>query len=51
MSSWKTDVEKKTGKKYTIFEAVKYKTQVVAGTNWYVVYKIGGTATIEVTIF
>jgi hypothetical protein len=51
MTSWKSNVETATGKKFVTFEPLKYKTQVVAGTNWYVVYKTGDTTKIEVVIF
>ena len=34
-------VQEKTNKKYSLFEPVKTKTQVVAGTNYFVKVKVG----------
>ena len=34
---------------FTMFEPISYKTQVVAGTNWTIIYRISATQNIEVT--
>ena len=40
VSETKADVEKKLGATFNVFEPVCYKTQVVAGTNFFVKVKV-----------
>jgi len=47
----KDKVEAKTGATYAVFEAVAYKTQVVAGTNYFVKVKVGDDDHLHVRIY
>ncbi|XP_031163710.1 leukocyte cysteine proteinase inhibitor 1-like isoform X1 [Sander lucioperca] len=47
----KTQVEKKTGANYVEYKAVKYRSQVVAGTNFLIKVHVGGANYIHVTVF
>ncbi|KAF1386315.1 hypothetical protein PFLUV_G00093380 [Perca fluviatilis] len=47
----KTDVEEETGKKYVEFKAVKYRSQVVAGTNFLIKVHVGGANYIHLEVF
>ncbi|KAM4700642.1 cystatin-A-like [Discoglossus pictus] len=47
----KAVVEQKEGVNFAMFEAVQYKTQVVAGTNCFVKIKTGPTQYIHCRIF
>ncbi|KAJ0055402.1 hypothetical protein NL108_017152 [Boleophthalmus pectinirostris] len=49
--SVKRDVEKKRGEKYETFEAISYRTQVVAGTNYTVKVHIGQNKHLELVVF
>ncbi|XP_055013129.1 uncharacterized protein LOC110159253 isoform X2 [Boleophthalmus pectinirostris] len=50
-NSVKRDVEKKRGEKYETFEAISYRTQVVAGTNYTVKVHIGQNKHLELVVF
>ena len=47
----KSAVEAETNQSYTTFEAVKYTSQVVAGTNYIVKFRVGADEYIHVKIF
>ncbi|XP_031163711.1 cystatin-A5-like isoform X3 [Sander lucioperca] len=47
----KTQVEKKTGANYVEYKAVKYRSQVVAGTNFLIKVHVGGEDYIHLIIF
>jgi len=47
----KADVEKHLNKKFDVFEAKSYKSQVVAGTNFFVKVHVGNNECIHVRIF
>ncbi|KAK7899208.1 hypothetical protein WMY93_020061 [Mugilogobius chulae] len=49
--SLKGAAEKKTGMNYHTFQAKSYKTQVVAGTNYYVEVHVGGKNYLELEIY
>eukprot|EP00296_Roombia_truncata_P002257 JP438190.1.p1 GENE.JP438190.1~~JP438190.1.p1 ORF type:complete len:123 (-),score=36.05 JP438190.1:110-478(-) len=51
LSSVKDQVEAKTGKKYDVFKAISYGTQVVAGTNYFVKVHTGDASYIHVRIY
>uniref|UniRef100_A0A8C6T2Z5 Cystatin-B n=1 Tax=Neogobius melanostomus TaxID=47308 RepID=A0A8C6T2Z5_9GOBI len=48
--SVKSKVEEKTGKKYDTFQVKSYKTQVVAGTNYFVKVHVGGEDHVHLRI-
>ena len=47
----KADVEKSLGTTFTVFDAVSYKTQVVAGTNFFVKVKVGDDKYVHLTVW
>ncbi|XP_049730576.1 cystatin-A [Elephas maximus indicus] len=47
----KPQLEQKTNETYKDFEAVEYKTQVVAGVNYYIKVRIGDNNYIHLKIF
>ena len=47
----KSDVEGKLNQKFDTFEAVSYKTQVVAGTNYLVKVNVGNDKYVHVKIY
>ena len=47
----KADAEAKLGKTLATFNPTQYKTQVVAGTNYFIQVDIGGGANVELTIW
>ena len=47
----KADTEKKLGTTFTDFDAVKYKTQVVAGTNYFIKVKVGADKYVHITVW
>ncbi|KAK7899206.1 hypothetical protein WMY93_020059 [Mugilogobius chulae] len=49
--SLKGEVEKKTGMNYHTFQAKSYKTQVVAGLNYFVEVHVGGKNYLELQIY
>lgn len=46
----KSEIEEKTGKTYSTFEAIEVKTQVVAGTNYLFTVKTNDDTSIQVKI-
>ena len=46
----KADVEKALGETYTEFEAVKFATQIVNGTNYCIKVKVGGDKYIHMKV-
>ncbi|XP_062033074.1 cystatin-A [Lepus europaeus] len=51
VNKFKTQLEKETNESYEEFEAVEYKTQVVAGINYYVKVRVGEDRYIHMKIF
>ncbi|XP_075937000.1 cystatin-B-like [Anarhichas minor] len=47
----KPEVEKETGKNYREFKAVKYRFQVVAGSNYVIKVNVGGEDHIHLSLF
>ena len=47
----KPQVEKALGETYSTFEAVKYVTQVVAGTNYKIKVKVGDDKYVHIEVF
>ncbi|XP_020023588.2 cystatin-A [Castor canadensis] len=47
----KLQLEEKTNETYQEFKAVEYKTQVVAGTNFYIKIRVGDGEYIHVRVF
>ncbi|XP_047420715.1 cystatin-A [Sciurus carolinensis] len=47
----KPQLEEKTNRTYEQFEAVEYKTQVVAGINYYIKIRVGDDSYIHLKIF
>ncbi|KAL1788293.1 cystatin-A [Sigmodon hispidus] len=44
-------LEEKTNEKYEKFEAIQYKTQVVAGINYFIKVKVGNCSFIHLKVF
>ena len=47
----KPQLEEKTKKTYEKFEAVEYKSQVVAGINYYIKVHVGGNSYVHIIVF
>ncbi|KAL0477004.1 Csta [Acrasis kona] len=47
----RSEVEKRTNKNFEVFEPVEYKTQVVAGTNFFVKVHVGNGEHIHLRIY
>uniref|UniRef100_A0A8D2IPU4 Cystatin domain-containing protein n=1 Tax=Varanus komodoensis TaxID=61221 RepID=A0A8D2IPU4_VARKO len=47
----KPQVEEKEGKRFEVFDAVEFKTQVVAGMNYFIKVHVGNAEYIHVRIF
>lgn len=47
----KSQLEEKTNKKYPIFKAVEFKSQVVAGTNYFIKVQVGDDDFIHIRVF
>ncbi|XP_075413281.1 cystatin-A [Tenrec ecaudatus] len=47
----KSQLEEQTNESYEEFEAVEYKTQVVAGVNYYVKIRVGDEKYIHIKMF
>ena len=42
LSQLKSDIETKLNTKFTLFKAIRYRTQTVRGTNFFVKIKVAG---------
>ncbi|XP_004578329.1 cystatin-A [Ochotona princeps] len=51
VNKFKSQLEEETNERYEQFEAVEYKTQVVAGTNYYIKVRVGEDRYIHMKIF
>ena len=47
----KPQLEEKTKKTYEKFEAIIYRTQVVAGINYYIKVHVGGNSYVHIIVF
>ncbi|XP_075054361.1 cystatin-B-like [Mixophyes fleayi] len=47
----KKQVEEKTGRSFSIFNAVEYKTQTVAGTNYFIKVFVGSEQYIHLCVY
>ncbi|XP_014937748.1 cystatin-A [Prionailurus viverrinus] len=47
----KPQLEEKTNETYQKFEAIEYKTQVVAGINYYIKVQVGDNRYIHIKVF
>ncbi|KAI5948586.1 cystatin-A [Manis javanica] len=47
----KPQLESKTNRTYEEFKVVQYKTQVVAGTNYYIKVQVGDNSYIHIKVF
>ncbi|KAL3882918.1 hypothetical protein ACJMK2_029220 [Sinanodonta woodiana] len=45
------EIEKRTGKNYAAFTALKYASQLVAGTNYFIKIKVGPSECIHVRLY
>ncbi|KAL2805009.1 cystatin-A [Daubentonia madagascariensis] len=47
----KSQLEEKTNETYEEFEAIEYKTQVVAGINYYIKVQVDGNHYVHIKVF
>nr|XP_020645231.1 cystatin-B-like [Pogona vitticeps] len=47
----KAQVEEKEGKAFDVFDAVEFKTQVVAGTNYFIKVHVGNEEYLHLRVF
>ncbi|KAK0142632.1 Cystatin-B [Merluccius polli] len=47
----KQDVQLKTARNYVNFDAITYRSQLVAGTNYFIKVNVGGSDYIHITVF
>ncbi|XP_053513797.1 cystatin-B-like [Artibeus jamaicensis] len=47
----KSQLEEKENKKYTMFKAVEYQSQVVAGTNYFIKVQVGNNDFVHLRVY
>ncbi|XP_036898963.1 cystatin-B [Sturnira hondurensis] len=47
----KSQLEEKENKKYTMFKAVEYQSQVVAGTNYFIKVQVGDNDFVHLRVY
>ncbi|KAL9969469.1 hypothetical protein ACROYT_G021689 [Oculina patagonica] len=47
----KSQAEAKAGESYNQFEAISYKTQLVAGTNYFIKVKVGDSSYVNLRVY
>ncbi|KAK3582043.1 hypothetical protein CHS0354_025649 [Potamilus streckersoni] len=51
IAEFREEIEQKTGKNFAEFEALKFASQLVAGTNYFIKIKVGPSECIHVRLY